>query len=303
MSKTSTTSENGKAVIPAIDGNQLASSIGTFQQFLKGRMPTLKSVAATHLDPDRVFRLVVVSVSKTPSLQKCTMESIFRSVIQSVELGLEPGSALGEGYLVPFGNQCTFIPGYRGLIALAFRSGHVKSVASFCVYQGDHFDWELGLEPKIVHRPSTEKRDPKDITFAYTIVELKDGGRVYDVMSRGEIDAIRSRSKAGNSGPWVTDYAEMARKTVTRRCLKYAPMSVEMSKALALEEAIATGSSDSIDAEFESLEWDDSQPSTKTETIKGKIPDVPKADATTGEIVDDVNDPSSRPRDEQETLI
>lgn len=302
----SKSTENGQAIVPTkIDGNLPASSIATFQQFLKSRLPTLKQVAAKHLDPERVFRLVVVSVSKTPALQKCTMESIFRCVVQSVELGLEPGSALGEGYLVPFGNQCTFIPGYRGLISLAFRSGHVKSVASFCVYQGDKFEFELGLEPKIVHVPdvSKEAREPKDITFAYTVVELKDGGRVYDVMARGEIDRIRARSKASGSGPWVTDYAEMARKTVTRRCLKYAPMSVEMSKALALEESIATGNHDAIEAEFESLDFSEEETTTKTDSIKDKIPDVPAADAN-GEVIEENEEERlGSPPKEQEALV
>jgi recombination protein RecT len=213
--------------------------------------------------------------------------------VQSVELGLEPGSAIGEGYLVPFKDQCTFIPGYRGLISLAFRSGHVKSVSAFCVYQGDHFEFELGLEPKIKHIPKMDaERDVKDITFAYAIVELKDGGRVYDVMSRGEVDKIRARSKASQNGPWVTDFAEMARKTVTRRCLKYAPMSVEMSKALSLEDSIDTGTN-YMDAEFTSLDFEAVERSTKTETIKDKIPDAPNANPETGEVIDEP----------QETLI
>lgn len=287
MSKTTTnTQNNGQAIVPRIDGNALASNIGQFQQFLKSRLPTIKAVAAKHLTPERVFRLVVVNVSKTPALQKCTIESIFRCVVQSVELGLEPGSALGEGYLVPYGNQCKFIPGYRGLIALAYRSGQVRSVSAFCVYQGDKFEFELGLNPKIVHVPDTSgDKDQKLITFAYCVIQLKDGGLVYDVMSRAEVDAIRARSMAGNSGPWVTDFAEMARKTVVRRCLKYAPMSVEMSKALAVEDAIDTGDTSSIDAEFESLEMDIPTQSTRTEAISARIPDAPMADPETGELL------------------
>lgn len=296
--------ENGQAVVPTkIDGNLPAGNIGQFQQFLRSRLPTIKQVAAKHLTPERVFRMVVVNVSKTPALQKCTMESIFRCVVQSVELGLEPGSALGEGYLVPYGNQCTFIPGYRGLIALAYRSGQVKSVSSFCVYQGDRFEFELGLNPKIVHVPSvTETPKPEALTFAYTVIQLKDGGMVYDVMSRGQIDAIRARSKAGHSGPWVTDYPEMARKTVTRRCLKYAPMSVEMSKALAADEAVDTGDTGAIEAEFESLDFQEEEAVSKTEALKGKIPGAP--DPETGEVPIDTNDPSARPTDApQETLV
>lgn len=260
-----------------INGNLPASNIKDFGTFLKSRMPSIKSVAASHMRPDRVYRLLVASVSKTPALQKCTMESIFRSGLQAVELGLEPGSAVGEGYLVPYGNQCTFIPGYRGLISLAFRSGHVLSVKANVVFQGDKFEYEEGLEPKLRHIPDfNATREVAQITYAYCIVKLDGGGMIYDVMTRTEIDNIRKRSKSGQNGPWVTDFAEMAKKTVTRRCLKYAPMSVEMSKALALDHAIEEGNG-TIDAEFESLDLDESQPAEENKSDKlveriGKAP-------------------------------
>jgi len=282
------TQTNGSATPAKIDPRQPARDIRAFSAFVKSRMPSLQSVAARHLRPERLYRLLVVNVTKTPALQKCSMESIFRAALQSAELGLEPGSATGQGYLVPYGDQCTFIPGYRGLILLAFRSGHVQSVSAQVVYQGDHFEFEMGLAPKLRHIPSFDAaRDPKDITFAYCVVKLKDGGEIYDVMTRGEIDRIRSRSKAGGSGPWVTDYAEMARKTVTRRCLKYAPMSVEMSKALALEEAYDTGDNGVLEAEFESLDLSDvPEVPTKTDSVKEKIGKAPEpaVDPETGEV-------------------
>jgi len=282
------TQTNGSATPAKIDPRLPARDIRAFSAFVKSRMPSLQSVAARHLRPERLYRLLVVNVTKTPALQKCSMESIFRAALQSAELGLEPGSATGQGYLVPYGDQCTFIPGYRGLILLAFRSGHVQSVSAQVVYQGDHFEFEMGLAPKLRHIPSFDAaRDPKDITFAYCVVKLKDGGEIYDVMTRGEIDRIRSRSKAGGSGPWVTDYAEMARKTVTRRCLKYAPMSVEMSKALALEEAHDTGDTGVIEAEFESLDLSDvPEVPTKTDSVKEKIGKAPEpaVDPETGEV-------------------
>ena len=254
-----------------IDGKQAAKDIRLFGEFIKSRMPSIRNVAASHLRPDRVYRLLVANVSKTPALQRCSMESIFRSALQAVELGLEPGSAVGEGYLVPYGDQCTFIPGYRGLISLAFRSGHILSVKANVVYQGDVFEYEEGLEPKLRHLPQFDaQRDPKDITFAYCMVHLVGGGKIYDVMTRGEIDNIRKRSKAGSNGPWVTDFAEMAKKTVTRRCLKYAPMSVEMSKALALDAALESGSG-VIEAEFESLE--DVEIPVEVETKSDKLSD------------------------------
>lgn len=295
---------NGTATPAKINGNLPAKNIKDFGTFIKSRMASIKNVAATHMRPERVYRLLVANVSKTPALQECSMESIFRSALQAVELGLEPGSAVGEGYLVPYGKQCTFIPGYRGLISLAFRSGHVLGVKANVVYQGDKFEYEEGLEPKLRHVPDFgSAREVKDITYAYCIVQLSGGGTIYDVMTRTEIENIRKRSKAGSNGPWVTDFAEMAKKTVTRRCLKYAPMSVEMSKALALENALEHGN-DTIDAEFESLELDESQPEAplKSDKLAEKIGKPPADVETIGEDVSESYTGPTVQDDEQEEL-
>lgn len=274
--------------------NPVSSDLKGFINYLQDKMmPQLEQVAASHLNPKRIMRMIAVNVSRTPALQKCTGASILRSVMQAAELGLEPGSATGEAYLVPYGNQCTLIPGYKGLIALAFRSGHVKSISAKVVYQNDTFEHEEGLEPKLRHLPKFDStRQDKDLTFAYCIVQLKDGGYLYDVMTRGEIDAIRKRSKASSSGPWVTDFAEMARKTVTRRCLKYAPMSVEMSKALAIEEAHETGDPTSIMAEFSDIGFDEPEAlpeATRTDKLKERL----GVDPDTGEAI-----PTNTVRDE-----
>lgn len=228
--------------------------IQSLAEFLKKKLPAIRHVAAKHMNPDRVYRIALACVSRNPTLLQCSEESVFRSVLMACELGLEAGSALGEAYLVPFKQQCQLIPGYRGLIALAFRSGHVSSIYAQVVYQKDEFRFELGLDPQIKHIPSLDDdtKDPKTITHAYCVVRLISGGVLFDVMTKGEINRIRAKSPSGNTGAWVTDYAEMAKKTVTRRCLKYAPMSVEMSKALSVDAAVENGEN-VIDAEFDSL--------------------------------------------------
>lgn len=275
-----------KPELQKINAAAPAKDLRQFQELMRARMPSIKTVAARHLNPERIFRIVVACVTRTPALRECSMDSIFRSTVQAAEMGLEPGSAIGEAYLVPYrtknGMECQLIPGYRGLISLAYRSGHVKSVTAHCVYQGDEFHFELGLAPVLRHIPNaTATRDPKDITYAYCVVHLQDGGLLYDVMTRGEIDAIRARSKAGSSSPWVTDYAEMARKTVTRRTLKYAPMSVELQKAIAMDAAAESG--ETINAEFEALDLPEEAPTpTKTDEIKGKL-GVKPGEETEGE--------------------
>lgn len=263
------------------------AGIGKFALYLQANMGQIRNVAAKHMNPDRLYRIVLACVTRTPALAECTMESILRASGQAAELGLEPGSALGECYLVPYNKnigtkanpqwvkEAQFQPGYRGLISLAFRSGFVKSVRSKVVYQGDKFDYKDGLVLHIEHIPSFDSsREVKDITFFYNVIELKDGGVLADVMTRAEVEAIRKRSKSGEDGPWVTDYAEMGKKTVCKRNMKYAPMSVEMSKALAADVAAETGDPSML-AEFEFIEPPVEDPGpTKTETVRDKIPAI-----------------------------
>lgn len=246
----------------------------TLVAFLSSKLPVIKQAAASHLKPERLLRIVVSNVQKTPALKKCSFDSILRCTVQAAELGLEPGSAIGDAYLVPYKEECQLIPGYRGLIKLAYRSGHVSSVMASPVYQGDTFEFEMGLNPKLRHVPNLEgERDPKMITYFYCVVHLTDGGYLYDVMTKGDVDRIRAKSKAGNSGPWVEHYAEMGRKTVVRRCLKYAPMSVEIQKAIALDHAADTG--ETVDAEFDLIEVSDEEMAealpSKSERIAEKI--------------------------------
>ncbi|MFA5266163.1 MAG: recombinase RecT, partial [Opitutaceae bacterium] len=113
---------------------------------------------------------------------------------------------------VPYGSTCQFIPGYRGLISLARRSGQIVSIEAHAVFAADEFVVEFGLDPKLVHRPTLSK-ERGEITAFYAIARIVGGGLQYDYMTRADVDAIRARSKAGNSGPWQTDYAEMGKKT------------------------------------------------------------------------------------------
>src|SRR3970282_1088568 len=145
---------------------------------------------------------------------------------------------MGQAYLVPYGNQCQMITGYQGLIALALRSEQVKSVVGRAVYQKDIFDYELGLNERLVHRPSHEL-DKGELTYVYAVAKLVDADGfipIFEVMSKKEVDAIRARSKAAQKGPWGTDYELMARKTGVRRLSKWLPKTTDLQAVLARED-------------------------------------------------------------------
>jgi phage RecT family recombinase len=185
----------------------------------------------------------MTSIQKTPKLMECTPQSLLACVMTCAQLGLEPDQFLGQAYLVPFGNVCTLIPGYRGYIALARRSGELQTLSAQVVYSNDEFSLQYGVEDTLIHKPALNGRG--EMIGAYCVFKYKDGGYSFDWMSKEDIDKIRKRSKAANDGPWVTDYDEMAKKTVIKRHAKLAPLSVEFQKAVALEERANLGESQS----------------------------------------------------------
>ena len=212
--------------------NALTAKKGAIQ----GRLPT-------HLSADRLIKIALTAVAKNPKILDCDRESIMLSVMQAAELGLEPGGALGEGYLVPYGRTCQFIPGYRGFISLARRSGQIVSIEAHAVYEKDEFVVEFGLDPKLVHRPTLATERGEVVAF-YAVARLVGGGVQHDYMTRADVDAIRKRSRAASSGPWVTDYNEMGKKTVIRRLFKTLPVSVELCRALELQAESEAGAFD-----------------------------------------------------------
>lgn len=238
------------------------------------------------MTPERLVRIVTTECRKTPALLNCNPESFLGAVLQCAQLGLEPGGALGHCYLLPFGNgkakdgraNAQLIIGYRGMIDLARRSGQIVSICAYTVHEKDHFSWRLGLDPDIQHVPSPEaNRGP--LTFVYAVAKLKGGGVQFEVMSRAEIEKVREQSKAGKSGPWVTHFDEMAKKTVIRRLFKYLPVSIEAARAVEVDERSDRGEAvtpqDFIDVAYEDL---------GTEVP----PEAVTVDGTTGEIVEDV---------------
>lgn len=194
-----------------------------------------------YVTPDRIVKIALLSVNKNPTLMQCTQLSLIESIIDLASLGLEVGGPLGHAYLVPYRDRkkgimvCQPIVGYRGFIELARRSGDIKTIVCNLVHDKDEFDHDRASGEPPVHRvPWLEDRGA--MLGAYCTAWFKDGGSHTEVMTKGEIDAIRARSRASENGPWVTDYNQMARKTVVRRASHYWPLSPNLMTAVEIEE-------------------------------------------------------------------
>lgn len=217
----------------------------TIEDYLKKMAPAMAQALPKHMDVDRLMRLAMTTIRTTPALKEADVASLLGAVMQAAQLGLEPG-LLGHCYLLPFKNskkgitEVQFIIGYKGMIDLARRSGQIQNIYAHAVYEKDEFEYELGLEPKLVHKPCMES-DRGQLIGAYAVAHFKDGGYQFEFMPKAEIEKRKARSKAANSSysPWTTDYEEMAKKTVIRHMWKYLPISVEIQHQVAYDEGTA----------------------------------------------------------------
>jgi recombination protein RecT len=198
---------------------------------IDNRLAIVGASAAAGIKPERLKLVALGAFTRTPSLWTCNPISVARAIVEAAQLGLEPTGLLGGAYLVPRGGEATLLVGYRGLVMLAKRSGEVQRVEARVVRQKDTFDYGYGLEPYLHHVPSQDA-DPGPYTGAYAVIFYRDGSRQFDYMSIAEIEAIRKRSAAASAGPWVTDYAEMCKKTPLRRLMKMAPLTIEVASRL-----------------------------------------------------------------------
>jgi phage RecT family recombinase len=162
----------------------------TLVQLIEDMKPEIARALPKHLNPDRMARIATTVLRQTPALARCTPESFLGALMTASQLGLEPGP-LGEAYLVPYGSVATFIPGYRGLIKLAWQSEQLSDIWAEIVYEKDEFTYDLGLNRDLVHRPARGERGQP--IYVYAAARLKSGGTPFVVMSVDDVEAIRAR--------------------------------------------------------------------------------------------------------------
>ena len=240
------TPTNGAALAPKTQA--VAKKQGTAVDYLNNDKfrEQLAAALPKFLDTDHFIRSAITEFRLNPALAECSVPSVLGYFMQAAACGLEPASMLGQCYPVPFNNKKTgqreaqFICGYRGMLSIARRSGEIASVIAEIVHEKDEFDLEYGLEPKLVHKPYIDG-DPGAMVGAYVVVRFKGDGvePLIKYMPKDEIDKHRNRSKAGSYGPWVTDYDEMAKKTVFRAVFKWLPISIEQIQATTTDGSVS----------------------------------------------------------------
>lgn len=204
----------------------------------------LAEAAGKAMRPEDLVRLALVAASRSPDLAKCSRESILRSLLDAAALGIQPGGMMGRGYLVPRKNnknntiECSFDPGWRGLLDIARRSGSIRRIEAHVVYERDEFTVKRTPLTQIEHVPC-ELDDPGPVRSAYAAAEFVDGSVQIEIVSRRDLDKIRKMGAGG--GPWATWFDEMARKTAVRRLCKYLPYDPKLDEAIRVSDQSDAG--------------------------------------------------------------
>lgn len=241
------------------------------QHYIKQMEKEVKKALPSVMTPERFTRIVLSALSTNPKLAETTPQSFLGAMMTAAQLGVEPNTPLGQAYLIPYRNkgvmECQFQLGYKGLIDLAYRSGEISIIQAQVVYSGDSFTYSFGLEPTLKHIPAAGDRG--EPIYVYAVFKTKEGGYGFEVMSIEEIRSFAQKySKAYDNGPWQTNFEEMAKKTVLKRVLKYAPLKTEFLRGLAQDETIKQEISDDMYLV---------QPTV--------VEDVVSVDSATGEII------------------
>lgn len=218
----------------------------TIQDYIKVMQPGIAKALPSVITPERFTRIVMTAVTNNPKLAQCSPESFVGAMMTAAQLGVEPNTPLGQAYLIPYGKQCQFQLGYKGLLDLAYRSGEISTIQAQVVYEHDEFSYAYGLEPTLVHVPA--RRERGDATHVYAVFRKKDGGFGFEVSSMEDILAhAKKYSKTFGSGPWQTNFEEMAKKTVLKQLLRYAPMKSDFARETATDGTVRTTVSPDLD--------------------------------------------------------
>jgi recombination protein RecT len=189
----------------------------------------------------------MTALQNSPALLKCTRQSIFNACMKAAADGLIPDGR--EGALVPFGenedgrktsDQAAWMPMVAGIRKKARNSGELIDLYAHVVHEGDAFEYQLGDDPHIHHRPSLRGGRGRKIIAAYSIAVFKDGTKAYEIMSIEEIEDIRKRYSKSKKGPWNDPiaYPEMCRKTVVRLHCKSLPTSTDLDDVIRRDEEL-----------------------------------------------------------------
>ena len=224
----------------------VGSFTSTIEKYEKKNLAEL--LEGSSMTPAQFKQIVINELKRSPKLQEAFVRnpaSLFASILHCAEMGLNPSQMVGEFFFIPYKDSITPILGYKGLLTLLMRSSKVKKIWSEVVYEDDDFEYELGLEPKLLHTPNHHSvRNSKNIKCIYACAKLDDEV-IFKVMFKSEIQNIINMSKVPND-LFFNDKKDpeqwMAKKTVLKQLAKLMPKDDDrLKKAVSMDDNIEGG--------------------------------------------------------------
>ena len=207
---------------------------------MRGTLVKMNSEFKAALPPqipvEKFIRTTLTAVQMNPALLEADRRSLLGSCMKAAQDGLLCDGR--EAALVMFKNQVQYMPMVGGILKKMRNSGEIASISAHVVYSLDHFDYELGDDERITHKPLLGGDRGKAIAV-YAIAKTKDGAIYREVMSVTEVEKVRAVSRSGGSGPWAQWWDEMARKTVIRRIAKRLPSSADVDAVFEADNEVA----------------------------------------------------------------
>lgn len=230
----------------AISKDVVGSFTTTIEKYEKKNLAEL--LEGSSMTPAQFKQIVINELKRSPKLQESFIKnpaSLFASILHCAEMGLNPSQMVGEFFFIPYKDSITPILGYKGLITLLMRSSKVKKIWSEVVYEDDDFEYELGLEPKLLHTPNhLAVRNSKNIKCIYACAKIENEV-IFKVMFKNEIQNIINMSKVPND-LFFNDNKDpeqwMAKKTVLKQLAKLMPKDDDrLKKAVSMDDNIEGG--------------------------------------------------------------
>ena len=242
----------------------------------------LNDLLAQHqLSPSKFKQIVITEVKKNAKMQEAfslNPQSLFASIIHCAELVLSPSENLGEFFFIPYKGVVKPIIGYKGIVALLTRNFGVKSIMAECVYEGDEFDYELGLEPKLIHKPLDPIKNSHTLTQVYVVVKTRDNEKVFKVMSKAELMATIALQKQPND-LYFNDKSDpnmwMLKKMVLKQLAKLLPKDYLGSKAISIDDQLEAGGHLTLD-ENDKVVVINEKPTSKKNELYANLSNLPE---------------------------
>ena len=247
-----------------------------------------------------------------PQLQRCKPQAVVAEALRAATMRLALNKALGFAYIIVFNNSVkdpatgqwmkvptpTFVPGYKGYIQLAMRTGQYRTINADMVYEGElrnvdklsgtiAFDGEKKSDKVVGYFCYFELLNGFSKVLYMSVEDMAKYALRYSPSFKGKekptFDALVKQAQSGqvsNEVGWKGNFKDMALKTVIRRLLsKYGYLSIEMMNVIAKDDDEAMSDRNGLIAE-----------NANAEVLPADTATYEEIDPATGEIKESAAD-------------